>query len=110
MELTDTQVRRANNIFNYLRKMSKEFHQHNEIVICDSCNGTGTGATSYDGCYSWDCRTYCDKCYGVGYLGFSKKRKMIDAEHFICSKCEGVGCENCKHIGIVDWVANIMGR
>ena len=76
--------------------------------LCNGCNGTGLGNVShFDGDYSWDGETFCDKCEGSGYLDF--KETMIMK---LCPYCKGGGlnsnsdekCSKCNGEGILDWI------
>ena len=108
MFLTDNQLYRSQALYKLLKQHSLEHLHKNKIFMCETCNGSGLSATkNSDGSYSWDTHSYCDNCFGVGFIGLSKGTK-IDDEHFICSKCNGVGCKCCK-MGIVDWVTHLMG-
>ena len=109
---TQRQKNKAENIFKMLRKQTPEFLEEKQITKCDHCDGTGLNATKLDGQsgYSWaDTNSYCDKCYGVGYLGYDKSIDF-DGTKYMCPVCQSVGCKDCEDTGFVDWITHIMGK
>ena len=115
MTLTETQLVRSNRFHLYLKQQSEKYFEENDIIPCEKCDRTGlnhfTWTDSENIIYGrgWDTTSYCDDCNGIGYKGRSNTIR-IDDLHFICRLCDGIGCDECNQTGIVDWVANIMGR
>jgi hypothetical protein len=106
------QKRKADSIFKLLRSQTSEFLIERHITQCETCDGTGVPACKLPGRseYCWpDTDEYCDKCYGLGYLGYDK---IIDfnGTKYMCSKCQSIGCDECDHTGFVDWISHIMGK
>lgn len=109
MVLSSEQKRRADNLFFHLRKRPVEFFKEYEVEKCQNCKGTGLATINILGVdEGWDCKSYCDSCYGVGYQGL-RNLPQIDDVTFICGNCNGVGCDYCEN-GITDWISHIMGR
>jgi len=116
MYLDEKQKKRADNFYNVLKNfmvMKPDDFIDSGIKICKDCNGNGLGGVwkheNIDD-YAWDTSSYCETCYGVGFINFEKKYNALSDEVFICNKCQGVGCINCNGTGMVDWIGNIMGR
>jgi len=117
MFLDEKQLKRATGYYNVIKNfivMKPDDYIESGIQICKDCHGTGLGGvwkSSLGGDdHGWDPNNYCDKCYGVGFININKKLKALSDEIFICNNCQGVGCSKCNLSGMVDWVANIMGR
>lgn len=108
MLLTSDQQTRANRLFSILRKKPPEYFAKTKIEKCSNCDGTGLVVRGEYNDFSWDCNSYCDKCFGVGYLGIGEVFQIDDVT-FLCRKCNGVGCDDCNR-GFTDWVSHIMGR
>jgi DnaJ-class molecular chaperone len=115
MHLDEKQKNRANSFYNALKNfmsMKPDEYVESKVEICSTCKGTGLGGVWGDvdsGNCSWNGTDYCDKCYGVGFINIDNKFRSLTDELFICQNCEGVGCNNCNHTGLVDWVGNVMG-
>ena len=109
MILTQEQINRANTFHDFLRKQSLEYFIETGITTCSPCGATGLKASKIPGGdYTWDTASFCDECNGIGYKGLAGGIQ-VDLIHFICKKCDGIGCSKCDQMGIVDWVTNIMG-
>jgi DnaJ-class molecular chaperone len=108
MHLDAKQIQRSLIFFKFLKSRPQEYFKTSVIKPCGACKGTGLSGihgTSND--YSWDNYSYCDECHGVGYIGLAGGIQ-IDDVHFICKKCNGIGCKHCNN-GITDWIAHAMG-
>lgn len=111
MNLDYNQLRKAHNFFKQLHISDPTRLEELGIEKCEACDGTGLGGIVklQQGGYSWANTTdFCDKCHGVGFNGL-RNLKTFDDEKFICGKCNGVGCGECKD-GFVDWITHAMGR
>jgi len=95
-----------NKIHSILTNFSAYFQEEFEktdIKKCEKCNGSGLPCKPGKEITYWSPGTICDNCGGFGFI-FSE----ING-NYICKKCNGVGCQECKN-GFVDWVAHAMGR
>ncbi|RLD63312.1 MAG: hypothetical protein DRI84_09835 [Bacteroidetes bacterium] len=115
MNLTEKQVARANRFHAILKTKGKEYFKENNIVPCSCCDKTGlryTKMTDVNGevyATGWDTSSFCNECNGIGYKGIANGFQ-IDILNFICRNCDGIGCGECNHSGVVDWVTHMMGR
>lgn len=110
MNLTPQQVSRANRFHVILKAKDEEYLDENDIKKCDECNGTGLRYIELsDGSKGWDTTGYCDECNGIGFKGVSNGFQ-VDSTSYICRLCDGIGCDECEHTGVVDWVTHLMGR
>lgn len=109
MFLSSKEIRRANNFHSYLRSKTPIELYEMEIQMCSECQGTGLShyKRMKEGGYSWDSKSYCEKCHGVGYIGFDNQ---FDHVTFVCAICDGVGCLECNNTGFTDWISHAMGR
>lgn len=103
---------RSQNLFLMIRKQSKEWFEEHGIEKCKACDGTGLKASKLQsgGGYMWDNQSYCDKCYGVGYVGIKTALSFGTNEKYICPECQSIGCEQCDMTGFVDWITHAMGK
>ena len=109
MRLTPKQINRANTFHRFLKRQTHEYFAEQRIFTCSFCRSTGLQVSKLsDGGFSWDTSSYCDECNGIGYKGLVGG-KQVDLLHYICKRCDGIGCPKCDQTGIVDWVANVMG-
>ncbi len=111
-ELGDTSAWKSDKLFSMIRKQPKKWLEENEIDLCESCDGTGLRASKLKakGGYTWDNHSYCDDCYGVGYLHIKRGLSFSNSEKYICPTCQSVGCEECDYTGFVDWIRHAMGK
>jgi len=115
MKLNQNQLKRATGFYNVIKNfmnMKPEEYIKSGITSCDKCHGTGLGGVweSDVGERGWDTYNYCDKCYGIGFIDFINKFSALSDEIFICNKCQGVGCNKCKYLGMVDWITHARGE
>lgn len=93
-----------------------------EKIKCNNCNGFGLKNVSHHiteniSFYSWDCKSFCDTCKGIGYLNVTD----INNEYYSCTKCKGTGlqdsdydnqfsdmCTSCNGKGFVDYIKNVF--
>lgn len=109
LDLTGDRVKRADNLFRQLKRQTSEWLESHSVDKCQQCDGTGLKASKLlNGGYSWDTHAYCDKCYGVGFVGI-KNTMNFDGEKYICKQCQSVGCRKCDFTGFVDWITYAMG-
>ena len=108
MHLTYSQRRRADNLFKIFKNKPPEYFLKNSITMCKRCEGTGLSGGKNDIGFIWDGTSFCEQCYGVGYMGIGDAIQIDDVT-FLCRNCNGVGCGNCNK-GVTDWVSHIMGR
>ncbi len=110
MNLNQNQIRRANRFHAILKTKDDKYFEENIITPCIDCHNTGLSYfENSDGTKSWDTSTYCDECNGIGFKGVSNGFQ-VDLTNFICRLCDGIGCDECSHTGVVDWIAHMMGR
>jgi len=111
MYLDSTQSHRANILHSFIKKQSPAYFDFANVVICEICNGVGLEncGKSQDGGYHWDGKSYCDACFGIGYIGVSGGMKVSESD-YMCRNCDSIGCKECNMTGVVDWIAHIMGR
>ena len=112
MRLSLEEALKANAIFAFLIKQTKEYLKEQNLSKCETCNGTGLSTSKYrqhnKGVrYCWDGTAFCEECKGIGYKGL-QKGAQIDTVHYVCRNCKGLGCEFCNEEGIVDWVGYVM--
>ena len=79
-----------------------------ELQGCKKCKGNGLRDSKIvQGC-EYD---YCPDCKGTGVKKLELKPEL---GMYVCKKCNGYAyingtkCKNCKGIGIVDWIDNII--
>lgn len=112
MKLNRNELRKASAAFLFLRKQPSKYFEETGIIMCDSCVGTGLKNYKKVGehDFAWDTSEFCCKCLGVGYINlFSYDQNIIDGTYCVCAECNGEGCIKCEHLGITDWVTNMMG-
>jgi DnaJ-class molecular chaperone len=108
MFLSSKEIRRANNLYSYLKRKTQIELNEMEIDICSECQGTGLSEYQKLECgYYWDSKSYCEKCNGIGYIGLEKQFNYVI---FICRFCNGVGCLKCNNTGFTDWISHVMER
>ena len=109
--LNEKEMMRAHNLFVQLKKQPEKWFKDNGVTKCNKCNGTGLSASKLrdTGGYSWDTTSYCNTCYGVGFIGL-KRVLNFDGKKYMCPKCQTVGCHLCNRTGFVDWITHIMRK
>lgn len=115
MHLDENQLKRANGFYNVIKNfmnMKPDDFVNSGIQICETCHGTGLGGVweNDSGDRGWDTYNYCDVCHGIGYTDFTNKFSALSDEIFICNKCQGVGCDQCDFLGMVDWITHARGE
>lgn len=115
MDLEPHQIQKAQKMYLFLRGLmlqDPDVFRRANVKKCKKCDGTGLAGYSkrHAGDYSWTGQ-YCDECAGIGYQHLDGLLNLqIDDSTYICGKCYGVGCSNCKNTGKVDWISHSMGR
>lgn len=110
MELSTKQTNRANRFHIFLKKQNDLYFEETKISKCEVCSATGLNGfrNLSDGGFSWDTINFCDNCNGIGYIGLAGGIQ-IDLINYICKRCDGIGCNECKFTGIEDWISHAMG-
>ena len=96
------------NLYIFLKSRYKQYLDDNNIKICNKCGGHGLGNVKkfFHNDFSWDGKSFCETCKGVGFTDIPKKI-VVDDSHFLCNNCYGGGCKDCNN-GIVDWITAIL--
>lgn len=114
MNLNERQKKRAYCLFNVINNFMiikpTEYAKYG-INKCEECNNTGLeGWRKNNEVYEWDnTKDFCDKCQGVGFINVSKNW-LKSYELFICTKCNGFGCNKCEYVGLINWISHARGE
>lgn len=114
MEFDNIRRWKSDNLFQMVKTQPKEWFREYHIEKCEQCHGTGLKVSKNFGegysSYSWDCQSYCEECYGIGYLNIKEAMPFGNDDLYICPNCQSIGCDKCNNTGFVDWIAHAMGR
>ena len=104
-DFSSKEIEKANKLHQVIKTFGEYFPEEFkkcDIKLCDDCEGKGFLASQTYGTYFAGLGGVCQKCNGVGFIGF----KFLMHER-VC-KCNGVGCEICNQRGTVDWIDAII--